>query len=170
MESKLGDVVIKMLNDNIQTRKIIKCDDFFDLVHYMGFDDDGDEIIDIINYLEDNNIDINFHNAKAKDYYNRYKNIERRVQLSKMLKGTKTEVQRMIEKVDKIKVQDRPDWLEFYKDDDYDDEINIRITSDRDMNLGKDIIDRLTNEIKKQVENEPQITLEEIENEIRNNN
>ena len=58
MENKLGEFVIKFLQDKIETRKIIKCDDFFQLINDMGITDDSDEIIDIIYYLEDNNTDI----------------------------------------------------------------------------------------------------------------
>ena len=46
-------------------------------------------------------------------------------------------------------------------------------TSDRGRNLGQDIIDRLTKEIKEKIDNEPGVTLEEIReqmnNEINNN-
>jgi hypothetical protein len=96
MKQTLGDYVIKFLKEKTETRKIIKCDDFFQLVNDMGISDDSDEIINIINYLEDNNTDINFHDAKTGDFYRRFRNIEKKVQLSKMLKGTKTEVQQLI--------------------------------------------------------------------------
>jgi hypothetical protein len=161
MENKLGDFVIKFLKDKTETRKVIKCDDFFQLVNDMGINDDSDEIVDIIYYLEDNKTDINFHGAKTNDYYNRFRNIERKVQISKMLKGSETEVQKMIKKVDSIKVQERPDWLDYYRNDDED--ATPIATSDRDRNLGQDIIDRLTNEIKDRLDNEPKITLEEVQ-------
>ena len=115
MENKLGDFVIKFLKDKTETRQIIKCDDFFQLVNDMGINDNSDEIVDIIYYLEDNKIDINFHGAKTNDYYTRFRNIERKVQMAKMLKGSETEVQKMIKKVDSIKVQERPDWLDYYR-------------------------------------------------------
>ena len=172
MGSKLGDFVIKFLKDKTETRKIIKCDDFFQLVNDMGISDDSDEIVDIIYYLEDNKIDINFHGANTQNFYTRYRNIERKVQMSKMLKGSKTEVQQMIEKVDSVKVQERPDWLDYYRNEDDEDTTPME-TSDRDRNLGQDIIDRLTNEIREKIENEPGMTLEEIReqmnNEINNN-
>ena len=174
MENKLGDFVIKFLRDKTETRKIIKCDDFFQLVNDMGINDDSDEIVDIIYYLEDNKTDINFHGAKTQDYYNRFRNIERKVQISKMLKGSETEVQKMIKKVESIKVQERPDWLDYYRNDDEGGESpNHMGLSDRDKNLGQDIIDRLTSEVKERIDNEPGITLEEIReqmnNEINNN-
>jgi hypothetical protein len=168
METKLGDFVIKFLQNKTETRKIIKCDDFFQLINDMGITDDSDEIISIINYLEDNDTDINFHKANTQDYYNRFRNIERKVQMSKMLIGSKTEVQKMIEKVESIKIEERPDWLDYYKNEDDEDETNVngKPTSDRDKNLGQDIIDRLTNEIKEKIENEPGMTLDEIRIEI----
>ena len=135
----------------------------------------SDEIISIINYLEENNTDINFHGAKTQNFYNRFRNIEKKVQMSKMLIGSKTEVQKMIEKVESVKVQERPDWLDYYKNEDDEDETNVNgmPTSDRDKNLGQDIIDRLTSEVKERIDNEPGITLEEIReqmnNEINNN-
>jgi hypothetical protein len=174
METKLGDFVIKFLQNKTETRKIIKCDDFFQLINDMGITDDSDEIISIINYLEENNTDINFHEAKTQNFYNRFRNIEKKVQMSKMLIGSKTEVQKMIEKVESVKVQERPDWLDYYRNDDEGGESpNHMGLSDRDKNLGQDIIDRLTSEVKERIDNEPGITLEEIReqmnNEINNN-
>jgi len=173
MERKLGDFVIKFLQDKTETRKIIKCDDFFQLIEDMGFTDESNEVIDIIDYLDSNNTDINFHGAKAQNFYNRYRHIERTVQMSKMLKGSKPEVQKLIEKVESINIKERPDWLEFYRNDDEDSELGNYTTSDRDRNLGQDILDKLTNEIKERINNEPGITLEEIReqmnNEINNN-
>lgn len=163
MESKLGDFVIKFLQDKTQTRKIIKCDDFFQLVNDMGITDDSDEIISVINYLEENNTDINFHEAKTQNFYNRFRNIEKKVQMSKMLIGSKTEVQKMIEKVESVKVQERPDWLDYYRNDDDGESPNHMGLSDRDRNLGQDIIDRLTSEVKERIDNEPGMTLEEVQ-------
>ena len=167
MENKLGEFVIKFLQDKTETRKIIKCDDFFQLVNDMGINDDSDEIVDIIYYLEDNKTDINFHEAKTNNFYTRFRNIERKVQMAKMLKGSETEVQKMIKKVESIKITERPDWLDYYRNDDEGGESpNHMGLSDRDKNLGQDIIDRLTNQVKEQIENEPEITLEEIQREV----
>ena len=171
MEKSLGEFVIKFLQDKTQTRKIIKCDDFFQLIEDMGITDESDEVIGIINYLEENNTDINFHGANTQNFYTRFRNIERKVQMSKMLKGSKPEVQKLIEKVESVTVKERPDWLEMYRNDD-EDESPVAYT-DKDNNLGKSILDRLTNEIRERVENEPGVTLDEIReqmnNEINNN-
>jgi hypothetical protein len=162
MENGLGEFVVKFLKEKTETRKIIKCDDFFQLIHDMGLNDDNDEVIDIIEYLDSNNTDINFHGANTQNYYTRFRNIERKVQLSKMLKGTKTEVQQLIEKVDKINVKERPDWLEMYRDD--DDNNHVEYTG----NTLQRITDMLTQELRNKVENEPGISLDEIQQEVEN--
>jgi len=169
MEKNLGEFVVKFLKNKTETRKIIKCDDFFQLLNDMGLSDDDNEVIDIIEYLDSNNTDINFHGAKTQNYYNRFRNIERKVRLSKLLKGSKSEVQKLIEEVDKIKVPERPDWLEMYRDD--DDNPDFKVSEQG--NQYQRITDMLTKELKDKVENEPGITLEEIQrqvdNEINNN-
>ena len=143
------------------------------LSHLQSLIDDNDEVIDIIDYLDNNNIDINFHNAKTGDFYNRYRHIERTVQMSKMLKGSKTEVQQMIEKVDSITVKERPDWLEMYRNDTTDEKIEESKMNFSSENPFQRITDMLTQRVRDDIENEPGITLDEIReqmnNEINNN-
>lgn len=164
--SKLESFILKHLEPKIKTRKTIDCDDFFTTVAFMGIEDDDPRMVKIMDYLDINGVDINFHETKTADFYRRYRNIEQKVRLSKMLNGTKTEVQKLIEKVDRVKVQERPDWLEMYKYVDDDDDVPSPPISDRDRNLGQDIIDRLTSEIRDRLDNEPGITLEEIQREV----
>ena len=114
---KLGDFIIKKLEEKKVQRWIIPSDDFFVLCNSMGFIDDDNIMMDVMDYLEENKIDINFHNAKsAAGLYRRWREIEQKLKLREMLKGSKTEVQKLIEKVDSIKVEDRPSWLEMYRD------------------------------------------------------
>jgi GTP-binding protein EngB required for normal cell division len=165
MENGLGEFVIKFLKEKTETRKIIKCDDFFQLLNDMGLNDDNDEVINIIDYLDGNNTDINFHGAKTQNFYNRFRNIEKKIQMSKILNGTKTEVQKLIEKVDKIKVQERPDWLEMYRDDSTDEKIEESKMKVSNENTYQRITNMLMEELKEQVENEPEVTIEGILNE-----
>jgi len=172
---KLGEFILKRIEEKKTQRWIITSDDLFTLCGDMGIIEEDDVMIDIMEYLEDNQIDVNFHNNKSAGYYKIWNELERKVKLKKMLIGSKTEVQKMIEKVESVKVQERPDWLDYYKNEDDEDETNVNgmPTSDRDKNLGQDIIDRLTSEVKERIDNEPGITLEEIReqmnNEINNN-
>lgn len=170
--SKLESFILKHLEPKFKIKKIINCDDFFTTVSFMGIEDDDPRMVKIMDYLDVNGVDINFHDAKTGDFYRRYKNIEQKVRLYKILNGTKTEVQKLIEKVDSIKIEERPEWLDYYRNEDDDDTTPIT-TSDRDRNLGRDIIDRFTNEIIDRINSEPGITpneiREEINNEINNN-
>lgn len=166
METKLGDFVIKFLQNKTETRKIIKCDDFFQLINDMGITDDSDEIISIINYLEENDTDINFHEAKTQNFYNRFRNIEKKVQMSKMLIGSKTEVQKMIEKVESVKVQERPDWLEMYRNDSTDEKIEESKMGVSQENPFQRITDMLTQELRDRLDSEPGMNLEEIQREV----
>lgn len=169
MESKLGDFVIKFLKEKIYTKKVIKCVDFFILITDMGLSDESNEVMNIVEYLNQNEIDINFDELNGGDYYSRFKSIERKVKLSKMLQGSKTEVQKMIEKVDSIQVQERPEWLEMYRDDSTEEKIERSKMEVSNENPYQRITDMLTQELSRRVENEPEITLEEIEKEINNN-
>ena len=164
---KLGEFILKRIEEKKTQRWIITCDDLFTLCGDMGIIEDDDTMMDIMDYLEENNIDVNFHNNKSAGYYKIWNELERKVKLKKMLIGTKTEVQQLIEKVDKIKVQERPDWLDYYRNEDDEDETTpgSKTTSERDNNLAQSIIDKLTQKVKEQVENESTPTIKEILNE-----
>jgi hypothetical protein len=162
---KLGEFILKRIEEKKTQRWIITSDDLFTLCGDMGIIEEDDVMIDIMEYLEDNQIDVNFHNNKSAGYYKIWNELERKVKLKKMLIGSKTEVQKLIEKVDSVKVQDRPDWLEAYRND--EDTTPVAFT-DKDNNLGKSILDRLTKEVRDRVDNEPGITLEEMQEQINN--
>jgi hypothetical protein len=166
---KLGNFILKRIDEKKTQRWIISSDDLYTLCGDMGIIDDDDIMMDIMEYLEENQIDVNFHNNKSAGYYRRWNELERKVKLKKMLIGSKTEVQKMIEKVDKIKVQERPDWLEMYKDDSTDEKIEESKMKVSNENTYQRITNMLMEELKEQVENEPEITLEEINNKLNNN-
>jgi hypothetical protein len=167
---KLGEFIVKRIEEKKTQRWIISCDDLFTLCGDMGIMEDDDTIMDIMNYLEENKIDVNFHNNKSAGYYKIWNELERKIKLKKMLIGSKSEVQKLIEKVDKIKVQDRPDWLEMYKDDSTDEIIEDSKMKVSNENPYQRITNMLMEELREQVENEPGVTIEEIKEEINNNN
>jgi hypothetical protein len=162
---KLGEFILKRIEEKKTQRWIITCDDLFTLCGDMAIIEDDDTMMDIMDYLEENKIDVNFHNNKSAGYYKIWNELERKVKLKKMLIGSKTEVQKMIEKVDKIKVQERPDWLEMYRDDSTDEKIEESKMKVSNENPFQRITNMLMEELKEQVENEPEVTIEEILNE-----
>jgi hypothetical protein len=164
MENKLGDFIIKRINDKKVQRWIIPSDDLFVLCGNMGIIDDDDLMINVMEYLEENEIDVNFHSNQATGYYRRWNEIEKIITLKKMLNGTKTETQLMMEKVDSIKVPERPEWLEMYRDD--EDNPDFKVSEQG--NQYQRITNMLTQQLRDQVENEPEITLEDLRREIDN--
>ena len=162
---KLGEFILKRIEAKKTQRWIITCDDLFTLCGDMGIINDDDTMMDIMNYLEDNQIDVNFHNNKSAGYYKIWNELERKIKLKKMLIGSKTEVQKLIEKVDKIKVQERPDWLEMYRNDSTDEKIEESKMKVSNENTYQRITNMLMEELKEQVENEPEVTIEGILNE-----
>ena len=162
---KLGEFILKRIEEKKTQRWIITCDDLFTLCGNMGIIEDDDTMMDIMDYLEENKIDVNFHNNKSAGYYKIWNELERRVNLKKMLIGSKTEIQKMIEKVEKIKVQERPDWLEMYKDDSTDEIIEDSKMKVSNENPYQRITNMLMEELREQVENEPGVTIEGILNE-----
>ena len=162
---KLGEFILKRIEEKKTQRWIITCDDLFTLCGNMGIIEDDDTMMDIMDYLEENKIDVNFHNNKSAGYYKIWNELERKVKLKKMLIGSKTEVQKLIEKVDKIKVQERPDWLEMYRNDSTDEKIEESKMKVSNENTYQRITNMLMEELKEQVENEPEVTIEGILNE-----
>jgi hypothetical protein len=161
---KLNEFIIKQLSDSKVQRWIIKATDLFALCNNMGILDDDELMIDIIEYLENNEIDINF--IGGDQFYKDFVRLENKVKMGRMLRGSKTEVQLMIEKIDSIKVPERPTWLNNYMDDEEDP--NKKATINEDNNQYQRITDMLTQRLRDQVENEPGITLEDLQREIDN--
>jgi len=161
---KLNEFIIKQLNDNKVQRWIIKATDLFALCNNMGILDDDELMIDIIEYLENNEIDINF--VGGESFYKDFTRLENKVKMGRMLRGSKSEVQRMIEKIDSIKVPERPTWLNDYMVD--EEKPNEKKTIDEGNNQYQRITDMLTQKLRDQVENEPGITLEDLQREIDN--
>jgi hypothetical protein len=161
---KLNEFIVKQLNDKKVQRWIIKATDLFTLCNNMGILDDDELMIDIIEYLENNEIDINFIGGDA--FYKDFIRLENKVKMGKMLRGSKTEVQLMIEKIDSIKVPERPQWLNSYMDD--EEEPNENEIQEDNHNQYQRINDMIIQKLQDQVENEPTPTIEEIREEMNN--
>lgn len=161
---KLNEFIVKQLNDKKVQRWIIKATDLFTLCNNMGILDDDELMIDIIEYLENNEIDINFIGGDA--FYKDFIRLENKVKMGKMLRGSKTEVQLMIEKIDSIKVPERPQWLNSYMDD--EEEPNENEIQEDNHNQYQRINDMIIQKLQDQVENEPTPTIEEIQEEMNN--
>lgn len=163
---KLNEFIIKQLNDSKVQRWIVKATDLFALCNNMGILDDDELMIDIIEYLENNEIDINF--IGGDQFYKDFVRLENKVKMGRMLRGSKTEVQLMIEKIDSIKVPERPYWLEMYRDDSTDEKIESSKMEFSDENPYQRITNMLTQELEDKVNSESIPTIDELRQEINN--
>jgi hypothetical protein len=162
---KLGDFIIRQIDNKKVQRWVIKSEDLFTLCGNMGIIDDDDLMINVIEYLEENEIDVNFHNQQATGYYRRWNELEKNITLRKLLNGAKTETQLMMEKVDSIKVPERPEWLENYMDD--EDKPQVTISENQQDQFDR-IRQMLIEELTERVENEPTPTDEELIQRLEN--
>jgi hypothetical protein len=133
----------------------------------MGILGDDELMIDIIEYLENNEIDINF--SGGDQFYKDFIRLENKVKMGKMLRGSKTEVQLMMEKVDSISVPERPNWLQYYMDDEEEPNSNPVVNEDVTNQLQR-IGDMLRKELEDRVNSEPTPTIEELQQQIDGEN
>jgi hypothetical protein len=159
MKDSLGDFILRQIDDKKVQRWLIKSEDLFTLCSNMGIIDDDNLMINVMEYLEENEIDVNFHNSQATGYYRRWNEIEKIITLRKLLDNTKTETKLMMEKVDSIKVPERPDWLEDYMDDEDNPQVTV---SENQQDQFDRIRQMLIEELTEIVENEPTPTTEEL--------
>jgi hypothetical protein len=133
----------------------------------MGILGDDELMIDIIEYLENNEIDINF--SGGDQFYKDFIRLENKVKMGKMLRRSKTEVQLMMEKVDSISVPERPNWLQSYMDDEEEPNSNPVVNEDVTNQLQR-IGDMLRKELEDRVNSEPTPTIEELQQQIDGEN
>lgn len=163
---KLNEFIVKQLNDKKVQRWVIPSDDLFVLCNNMAIIDDNEIMMSMVDYLSENEIDINFHGTYTREFYSRWNELEKMIKLRGMLNGTKTETQLMMEKVDSIKVLERPNWLQSYMDDEEEPNSSTIVNGDVTNQLQR-IGDMLKQELEDRVNSEPTPTIEEIQEQIK---
>lgn len=169
VENKIGDFIIKQLNEKKVQRWVISSDDLFILCSNMAIIDDNEIMISIVDYLDENEIDVNFHGTHAREFYGRWNELEKMIKLRSILNGSKTETQLMMEKVDSISVPERPNWLQSYMDDEEEPNSNPVVNEDVTNQLQR-IGDMLRKELEDRVNSEPTPTIEELQQQIDGEN
>jgi hypothetical protein len=169
VENKIGDFIIKQLNEKKVQRWVISSDDLFILCSNMAIIDDNEIMMSIVDYLDENEIDVNFHGTHAREFYGRWNELEKMIKLRSILNGSKTETQLMMEKVDSISVPERPNWLQSYMDDEEEPNSNPVVNEDVTNQLQR-IGDMLRKELEDRVNSEPTPTIEELQQQIDGEN
>jgi len=167
--SLLTEFIEKRLQDKKQQRWVIHSNDLFDLFMSMGIMEEEELLMDILEYLEEQKIDVHFENALYKEQFQNFKRLEQGYKIRKQMKGKIDENKKFVSKVLSIKPNINDSFLHEYMTD--DDEV-IKEIKQQQPNFNKDIQDfqeNITKKINKEMlEKAPPIDVSLIEY-IRNN-
>lgn len=164
--SLLTDFIKKQIQNKLKQRWVIQSDDLFILFKVMGLMDDSEKMMDILEYLEDNKIDVQFLEQLNNEEYNTFKQLEQAFKLRKVFKSKGVDIKGQIQKVMLIKPDVDDTFLLEYMVDDEEEIKKVRSSEDKNLtNFQNKIKEEVHNKI---IENLPQIDKSEIEN-LRNN-
>ena len=134
--SKLTDFIIKRLQENIKQRWVVESSTFFELLENMGIINDEDLLTDIFEFLETENIDINFKSTGDQIRFQQYKRIEEKAKFVKRLGIAQDGIRNFIGRVDNAKPSIDDSFMKVYMTDN-DDELKevIQYINNQDDNL-----------------------------------
>lgn len=164
--SLINEFIQKKIHEKKQQRWVVQSNDLFIIFKMMDIMDNSELLMDILEYLEDNKIDVQFPEQLNHEEYNTFKSLEKSFKLRKVFKSKCLDIKGQIEKVMSIKPDvDDTFLLEYMVDD--EEEIN-KVKSLENENLTK-FQNKIKEDVrKKMIENLPKIDKTEIEN-LRNN-
>jgi hypothetical protein len=123
--SKLTDFVLKRLQENIKQRWVIESKMFFDLLENMGIINDEDLLVDIFEFLENENIDVHFNSTGDHVRFEQYKRIEVKSKLNKRISVAQDGIKNFIKTVDNFKPTMDDTFMKVYMTDDDEEQIEI---------------------------------------------
>lgn len=153
--------IVDKLEDKIVTKRVLNSYDLYEQCFKMGIWEDNEVMEKIINYLDENNIDVNF-NAASKEFYDRYRFIESRIKMGKKIKDKGRYINDTMKRVLNIKIDQRPEWLEEYRDDEEPPQGII----ENNLDFMSEIVEKYKNEIVDKVEKQPTPNILDILKEI----
>lgn len=167
--SLLTNFIEKQLQDKKQQRWVIQSKDLFDLWSSMGVMEEEELLMNILEYLEENKIDVHFENSAYEAQFKTFKKLEQGYQIRKRMKGKIDETKKYIEKVMSYKPNVDDTFLLEYMTDDEEEQKEVRVNvNDFNKDLQK-MQENVTKQIQQEMlENAPPIDRSVIEY-IRNN-
>jgi hypothetical protein len=114
--SKLGEFVLRQINDKIETKKILDSEIFIDLITKMGIQEDWESLSEVVSSLNENKIELNF---KETDYdnYQYYKRVIQYIKFYKNILFKKEIFSELNHRIDLIKPKIDSTFLESYRND-----------------------------------------------------
>lgn len=153
------DFIEKQIQSKKEQRWVIPSEDLFALFESMGIMDEHDTLMDILEYLEENKIDVNFKSEAQDVAFRKFKSIEQSYKMRKVLGVKKDEIKKYIDKVMNTKVTPDDTYFKTFMTDDEEviTELKKDIPSfDKDLeNLQSKIDKERTDQMIRQIENIP---------------
>jgi len=120
--SKVPSFIIEQLKDKITQRYVVNSEDFFFIIEGMGIMDNDELLFEILEYFENEKIDVHFKTSSEQIRYNQFKELEKRVALTRRMNLTREQVIDLNNRVDNIKPSLNDGWLKSYMLDSDEDQ------------------------------------------------
>jgi hypothetical protein len=161
----INEFIQKKIDEKKQQRWVVESNDLFIIFKMMDIMDNSELLMDILEYLEDNKIDIQFQESLNHKEYKTFKQLEQGFKLRKVFKSKSVDIRGRIEKVMSIKPDVDDTFLLEYRTEQEEEIEKVKSLDENIIKFQNKIKEEVRN---KMIENLPQIDKSEIEN-LRNN-
>lgn len=153
------DFIEKQIQSKKEQRWVIPSEYLFTLFESMGIMDEQDTLMDILEYLEESKIDVNFKSEAQDIIFRKFKSIEQAYKMRKVLGHKKDEIKQHINKVMNTKVIPDDTYFKTFMTD--DEEVITELIEDipsfnKDLENLQSKVDKERNDrMIRQIENHP---------------
>lgn len=119
MNTNIGYVVQKYLKDKIKIRYVIEASDFFNILESMGIMEDTDELHNILEYFDNEKIDMHFNDDDV-ELYKKFKITKANIEFLKTIKINRSRIKSVMDKSGNLnfqKLANNTYFLKTYKEE-----------------------------------------------------
>ena len=119
MNTNIGYVVQKYLKDKIKIRYVIEASDFFNILESMGIMEDTDELYNILEYFDNEKIDMHFNDDDV-ELYKKFKITKANIEFLKTIKINRSRIKSVMDKSGNLnfqKLANNTYFLKTYKEE-----------------------------------------------------
>lgn len=136
MNTNIGYVVQKYLKDKIKIRYVIEASDFFNILESMGIMEDTDELYNILEYFDNEKIDMHFNDDDV-ELYKKFKITKANIEFLKTIKINRSRIKSVMDKSGNLnfqKLANNTYFLKTYKEE-IEPEVGVveRVTIDSSL-------------------------------------
>jgi hypothetical protein len=115
---RLTEFIEKQIQDKKTQRWVIESEVLFTLFKNMGIMEDQDMLMDIIDYLEENKIDVYFNNTDSNLFFGKFTSIEKSCKIRKKIGINSEKIKQHINMVNSLKIEIDDDYFKTFMTDD----------------------------------------------------